>query len=349
MISGLLNKFNALRKEKLFNVPLYKTRQEYAFIGVGMHSLSSLYPILHHFGVKLKYICTKSSSPHQQMASQFPGCRFTHDINDILNDKTIAGVFLCTNAGAHFDLLTQLLKAGKNIFVEKPPCYSLEQLHQLININTGAICKVGLQRRYWPANKYVVKRAQKARNYLYRFHLGPLVQGDPFTELFIHALDYCHYLFGRYTVQSFSTNKDNQGLTVQLHVQHENSISGLIELSTHYSWNAPEDVLQINSSDESLMVQYPLLVEGTQKPKRILNIPTERLLQQPTTRKTYFTTGNFLVPAIDLNTLAIQGFYHELETFIQLAEGMPAAGKVVRNDLPGLTSLYQVIEQIRKV
>jgi virulence factor len=348
MISGLLSKFNTLRKEKLFNAPLYRSQQEYAFIGVGMHSLSNLYPLLQHFGVKLKYICTKNSTPPLQMAAQFPGCRFIHDIDVILNDNNIAGVFLCTNAAAHFELLSQLLKAGKAIFVEKPPCDNLTQLHQLIQLSPQAICKVGLQRRYWPANKYVARKGKGVRSYLYTFHLGPLVQGDPFTELFIHPLDYCNFLFGPYTLKSFSSNKDNKGISIQLHVTHELNVSGLIELSTHFSWNMPEDILQINGANEALTVQYPILVEGIQKPGRILNIPTERVLQQPVVRKTYFSAGNLLIPAIDMNTLQLQGFYHELEAFIQLVEGMPGAGKLVRNDLPGLVSVYKVIEEIRR-
>ncbi len=196
------------------------------------------------------------------MGSLFPGCHFTNDINAILNDPTVAGVFLCTKAEAHFSLLTQLLKSGKPIFVEKPPCHNLEQLEQLININPKGICKIGLQRRYWPANKYVIKRVSQVKSYIYRFHFGSYLQGDPFTELFIHALDYCDHLFGNYTLQSFSKNKDNNGLTVQLHVLHQGNISGLIELSTHFSWNAPTDVLEINSSEEALTVQYQSWLKG---------------------------------------------------------------------------------------
>jgi virulence factor len=348
MISALLNKFNTLRKEKLFNTPLYKAQQGYAFIGVGMHSLTNLYPILRHFGIRLHYICTKNSSWNKEMASLFPGCHFTNNVSDILQDPAVTGVFLCTKAEAHFGLLTQLLNSGKPVFVEKPPCYSLEQLEQLTKLNPQGICKVGLQRRYWPANKHLVKKVPKVKSYIYRFHFGSYLQGDPFTELFIHALDYCDHLFGNYTLQSFSKNKDNNGLTVQLHVRHQGNISGLIELSTHFSWNAPTDILEINSSDEALTVQYPILVEGLQKPKRIMNIPTERLLQQPIVRKTYFTTGNLLTPVAELNTLVLQGFYHEMEAFIQLTEGMPNANKLVKNDLPGLKPIFNIIEEIRK-
>ncbi|WP_315816834.1 hypothetical protein [Paraflavitalea speifideaquila] len=78
-----------------------------------------------------------------------------------------------------------------------------------------------------------------------------------------------------------------------------------------------------------------------------MNIPIERLLQQPIVRKTYFTTGNLLTPVAELNTLVLQGFYHEMEAFIQLTEGMPHTDKLVKNDLPGLRPCYNIIEQIR--
>ena len=36
-------------------------------------------------------------------------------------------------------------------------------------------------------------------------------QGDPLTELFIHPLDYCHYLFGVSRLKSLTVRRDNAG------------------------------------------------------------------------------------------------------------------------------------------
>lgn len=347
MLSALLNRFNTHRKEKLLNAPLFHTEKQYAFVGVGMHSLTNLYPILRHFGISLRYIHTRQSSWQQQMTHWFPNCRFTNNLQEIIDDVNVAGVFVCTKADAHFGILTSLLQSNKAIFVEKPPCHDLRQLQQLIQINPQAICKVGLQRRYWPGNRFVTRKVSNAGSYTYQFHVGPYLQGDTYTELFIHAFDFCQHLFGNYTVQSFSKHQDKSGITAQLHVKHDKQITGLIELSTQHSWNDPQEVLQVNTPEEHLSVRYPILVEGTRKPQRILNIPTERLLQQPVVRKTYFSTGQFIAPVLELNTLVLQGFYRELETFIQLAEGKRSGEVHVSNDLPGLAPIYGIIETLR--
>ena len=89
---------------------------------------------------------------------------------------------------------------------------------------------------------------------------------------------------------------------------------------------------------------YPKSVRGFQKPTRVLNIPTERFLQQPEITKDYFNTGNNVLPIRDLNTLVVQGFYNEVEVFIALVEN--ADRHVIKNDLPGLLPLYRMLHQI---
>ncbi len=56
--------------------------------------------------------------------------------NEILNDETIKGVVIATPAETHFDYVTQLIQANKNIFCEKPLCFSSEEvliIEKLIN------------------------------------------------------------------------------------------------------------------------------------------------------------------------------------------------------------------------
>ena len=345
MFNALLYRFNNLRKQKYFNSFLFKSQKNYAFIGVGMHSLSTLYPILRHFNIRLKYICTKNSSWKKEMSQHFPDCVFTNSLKDILNDDEVEGVFLCSSPAAHFNLLSQLLKARKKVFVEKPPCQTFAELETLIELSNDSICKVGFQRRYWPGNKSLTQKIKTAKTYTYQFHFGSYVQGDVYTELFIHALDYCIFLFGDLNTNSSFISKDKTGVTIQLHAMHNNNVSGLIELSTNFSWTNPTDRLMVNCANELLSIQYPTLVEGELKPKRILNLPSERLMNQSVVNKKYFSTSNFIVPAIELNSLVLQGFYNEIETFIGLVEKTNSSS--ARNDLSGLKNLYEVIEKLK--
>jgi virulence factor len=351
MLQAFLKKVNHERTAKFFQAPLFATRKKYAFVGVGMHSLTNFYPVLRFFNISLKYICTRASDRSAQMSVLFPHCLFTHNLQDILNDAEIAGVFVCASPDAHYSLLTDLLKAGKNVFVEKPPCATLNELRGLIQLEKGQICKIGLQRRYWPGNKFARKRVRQAISYLYQFQTGPLPQGDPFTGLFIHPLDYIHFLFGDYTLNAFTNHTDNSGTTVQMHVTHgpgaANPVSGLLQISTHYSWNPASEILSVNAKDESLLIQYPASVSGRQRPARILNIPTERILNQPSVTKEYFAGSASMIPALEMNSLVTQGFYKEIETFLMLIEGNGKMPATPASDLDSLLHTYTIIEKIR--
>ncbi len=345
MPDALFAKLNQIRKKKYFD-SLINPQKKYACIGVGMHSLTNLYPLIRHFGIDLKYICTQKSSWDKKMNIFFPGCHFTNSITAITNDREVEAVFVCASASSHYDILTQLFKSNKKIFVEKPPCANLAELENLVNLSKGTICKVGLQRKYWPGNHVISKRIRSAKTYTYQFHFGPYIQGDPFTELFIHALHYCVFLFGECKLNSFSNKKDHKGITVQLHVTHHNGISGLLELSTHFSWNSPTDNITINCDQELLHIQYPALVKGEQKPKRVFNLPTERLLNEPVVTKEYYSIHNLIMPVMELNTLVVQGFYDEIRAFIKLAES-DVSGRA-ENDLPELLAVYKIIEELKR-
>jgi len=344
MAHALFTKLNQIRKKKYFD-SLFKPRKKYAFIGVGIHSLTNLYPLLHYFGVDLKYICTEKSS-WEKMNYFFPASRLIHSLKDITADEEIEGVFVSASPQSHYNILIELFKSGKKVFVEKPPCSNLSELSNLVNLSKNNVCKVGLQRKYWPGNELVHKNIQSAKTYIYQFHFGPYLHGDPFTELFIHALHYCIHLFGEYAISSFSHKKNNKSITTQIHVEHKKGISGLIELSTDFSWTAPTDHLSVNCEGEILEIGYPAFVKGYPKPRRLFNIPAERLLHQPVLSKEYFSIQNLIIPAVELNTLMLQGFYNEINTFIKITENKISDQPI--NDLPELIEVYRVIEELKK-
>jgi virulence factor len=346
MIKHLYRKVNQYRKKAYLNSMLFKTNKKYSFVGFGIHSLTNLFPILDHLGISLKYICTKESIVGKNVSARFPGTEFINSIDIILKDPEVEGVFVSANPEEHAQLLGCLLKSGKKVFIEKPPCSNSAELEKIIDIDQGSVVEVGLQRRYWPGNKYLLENKEKARSYIYRFYFGPYPQGDVFNELFIHAIDYCIFLFGEFSVLSSSHQKYDNGISMQLHVKHSKGISGLIELSTQNSWNDPVDSLSIQCTDELLEVRYPVLIEGTLKPRRILNLPVERVLHKPIIIKKYFSVNNLIIPSFDLNTLVLQGFYDELLAFITIVENGKHAG--YENDLIKMRSVYRILDELKE-
>src|ERR1039457_5399469 len=59
---------------------------------------------------------------------------------DILADKKIEAVLICSSTNTHADLITQAAQAGKHIFCEKPIAFSLEQIDHAL----AAVKKAGV-------------------------------------------------------------------------------------------------------------------------------------------------------------------------------------------------------------
>jgi virulence factor len=342
MLEIFFNKYKALKTEKYFKNPLFHTSKKYACIGVGNHSLNNIFPLLHHFGVSIKYVCTRHSNWSHQMSKLFPGSISINDVSRILNDPEIAGVFVSASPVAHYELLKALLLAGKKVFVEKPPCSTLAELNELAGISKNVVCKIGLQRRYWPGNASTLNEIKKASSYVYQFYFGPYLSGNVYNELFIHAIDYSIFLFGEFSILSSTRNENNQGKITQLHVRHISGVTGMLELSSSHSWNDPVENLTVHCPHQLLSVQYPLSVRATLKPARVLRIPTESLIKQQTVIKNYFNAGNFIMPSVVSNVLVLQGFYGEISEFIEIVEEERLGAEA--NDLPGLRPLYKVLD-----
>src|ERR1700688_2553820 len=113
MIKHLYRKANQFRKKGYLDAELFKANKKYAFVGFGMHSLSNLYPILTHFGIYLKYICTKETTVEENVSTKFPGTTFITSLEIIIKDPEVEGVFVSANPEAHAHLLTSLLQGGK--------------------------------------------------------------------------------------------------------------------------------------------------------------------------------------------------------------------------------------------
>lgn len=161
MIQQLIDRYKRLRTERF----LAQTYQySYAFVGMGQHSLTNLYPILHYLSVPLKYICVTSERKVQLIKRKFPHVKATTSLDMILNDDAVKGVFVSVSPSAHFSIASQILKSGKSLFIEKPPCQTLRELDALIDqqrLYGSPVTLVGLQKRYAPAVQILHKRLDK--------------------------------------------------------------------------------------------------------------------------------------------------------------------------------------------
>src|ERR1700728_1001401 len=70
--------------------------------------------------------------------------------DEIIGDKRIDAVLICSPTGTHAELIAQAAQAGKHIFCEKPIAFSLEKIDAALAAveKAGVQLQVGFNRRF---------------------------------------------------------------------------------------------------------------------------------------------------------------------------------------------------------
>ncbi|MBR1468996.1 MAG: Gfo/Idh/MocA family oxidoreductase [Prevotella sp.] len=317
MIQQLTDRYKRIRTERF----LAQTYQySYAFVGMGQHSLTNLYPVLHYLGVPLKYICVTSERKARLIERKFPHTKATTSLDTILNDDDVKGIFVSASPSAHFSIASQILKSGKSLFIEKPPCQTLEELDTLIDLQRiygSPVVMVGLQKRYAPAVQILQKRLRKEHLISYDFHYltGAYPEGDALLDLFIHPLDLVTFLFGSPEIIACQ-QVANKSYILMLRHPH---IVGTLELSTAYTWTTAEESLKVCTSRGIYRLSQMEELTFEPKPSTIFGIPIEKIRKYNTTIEYLYGRNNF-TPTLSNNPIYSQGYFSELSAFVEAVE-----------------------------
>lgn len=315
-IDSGIQRWRSQRNRKMLQSP-YSAM--YAFVGVGSHALQNLYPVLQYLGIPLKYICCKTPDKQALIERRF-GVTATTSLDIILNDPEVKGVFVCTSTQSHYDICTRVIESGKYLFVEKPPCQTLDQLELLIAADKKQIVMVGMQKRYSPLIQALKKRLAKNDpiNYTMSYHTGTYPEGNPFADLFIHPVDLALYLFGNAELKSVQQINRNGTTTIQGLLSH-GTAKGFIELSTAYSWTNPKETLHVNTQAGEYRLEQMERLCHYPHPKRIAGIPLEKLGLFTNSEQVLFERNNFNPLAVN-NQIYTQGFLSEIRAFADMVE-----------------------------
>ena len=326
MIQQLIERYKRLRTERF----LAQTYQcSYAFVGMGQHSLNNLYPMLHYLGVPLKYICVTSERKARLIERKFPYVKATTSLDDILTDETVKGVFVSASPAAHFSIALRVLESGKSLFIEKPPCQSLQELDALIDkqrLYGSPVAMVGLQKRYAPAVQILWKRLRNEHLVSYDLHYltGNYPEGNALLDLYIHPLDLVTYLFSKPEI-----------------IAHPH-IVGTLELSTAYTWTSAEESLKVCTSKGIYRISQMEELTFESKPSTIFGIPIEKIRPCNKTVEYIYTRNNF-TPVLPNNQIYSQGYFEELQTFVEAVEGHKSS---IVSTLDTIKNTYLLIEAI---
>lgn len=156
-------------------------------------------------GARVKIACDLVPDRLEAGRERFPATEFSEDYHRILNDPGIRAVVVATPGAKHFELARECLKAGQDVFIEKPMTLTARDSEELVELaeREKLIIMVGHLLLYHPA---VVKLKSEVEagtvgelHYLYsqRLNLGKIRRSENALWTFApHDISVALYLMG---------------------------------------------------------------------------------------------------------------------------------------------------------
>ena len=147
-------KKNFSKKEKI-NIGL---------IGAGLFTKGTLAPILKTSkNINLKGIAASKGFSLESISQKLGVEYKTTDYKDILKDKEIDAVIITAPHNLHSKFIIESLKAGKDVFSEKPLCIDDKQLKEIAEAYSRSENRlmIGLNRRFSPFSAFIKEKLNK--------------------------------------------------------------------------------------------------------------------------------------------------------------------------------------------
>ncbi len=138
--------------------PFGSSKGVIAIIGAGNFTSATVLPALKPLKAKLKYIVSAGGLTASTLAKRAGFTVAATDYREALSDNEVDLVMITTRHNLHASMVVDALKAGKNVFVEKPLCLNKEELAEIeetyskfkIQNSKLPVLTVGFNRRFAP-------------------------------------------------------------------------------------------------------------------------------------------------------------------------------------------------------
>ncbi len=234
-----------VRKALEVNAAVKTNRINIGFIGAGSYAQGNLLPNLPSTDeVGRIAVMTNSGTTAKRVAEKYKFAKCTSSEQDILQDKTINTIFVATRHDTHARYVMDALNAGKNVYVEKPLCLTMEELQEIEKLcaekKQGVM--IGFNRRFSPFAKILKKKMGVGKmSMVYRVNAGAIpadswiqdmqVGGGRIIGEACHFIDFMTFMCGSFPCKvSAMALSDAQKLndTVNILVEFENGSTGVV-------------------------------------------------------------------------------------------------------------------------
>lgn len=252
-------------------------------IGSGNFTKMTVMPALKGSGAYYKYISSAGGLTAKALANKYGFDFSTTDYKEIIKDSDIDLVLITTRHNQHANMVSETLKSGKNVFVEKPLALNMTELNQVIDSYKSApnsVClNVGFNRRFSPfvqKMKQLLGGSPSAMNVIATMNAGFIpadvwvqdmkIGGGRIVGEACHFIDLMIYLTGSQVKEVMmsalgtnpSENTDNAIVTLKF----ENGSQGVINYFSNGSKAYSKERVEVYTQGKVLILDNFRKLEG---------------------------------------------------------------------------------------
>ena len=244
-----------------------------AIVGAGNFTKMTMLPAMKGAPANLQYIISSGGLSGTTLAKKFDIANSTTDFEEVLKDIKVSTVMITTRHNLHAPMVIKSLKAGKNVFVEKPLALNNEELDEIIEVyNTAnASLTVGFNRRFSPhavQMKKAIGNGDTPINVIATMNAGAIP-----PEVWVHDLkvgggriigEACHFidLISYYTgskvvsvcMNAMGVNPEESTDNATLLLKYENGSTGVINYFANGSKAYSKERVEIYSQERTLIL-----------------------------------------------------------------------------------------------
>ncbi len=240
-------------------------------VGSGNFTKMTMLPALKGSGAGFKYIASSGGVSGTSLAKKYGFAHSTTDYREILNDEEVDLVLITTRHNLHAPMVVETLRAGKNVFVEKPLALNDGELNDILEAQrqSGKTISVGFNRRFSPHIEKIKSVVGDApMNVIATMNAGHIpanvwvhdmqVGGGRIIGEACHYIDLITYLTGSKVVavcmNALGTNPEENTDNASILLKYENGSTGVINYFANGSKAYSKERVEVFSQERTLIM-----------------------------------------------------------------------------------------------
>ncbi len=261
---------------KVNNQDFKGSKGVFGIIGAGNFTSSTIIPGMNTAGAELKAIASAGGLSAKTLAKKGNIALAISDYKELLNDSDIDTVMITTRHNLHASMTLEALKAGKNVFVEKPLCLTEEELDEIAasamsprNDGTTPMVVVGFNRRFAPLAQTMKKHlGEGPKNIVATMNAGFIppevwvhdlaIGGGRIIGEACHYIDLCTYLAGSKVtavcMNSMGINPEENTDNASILLKYENGSNAVINYFANGSKAYSKERIEAFAQEKTLII-----------------------------------------------------------------------------------------------